>query len=1219
MEFTTDQQQAITHTGHDVLVSASAGSGKTAVLVERIVQQVLAGADVTRMLIVTFTNAATAEMKLKIQNALKQRLTTAHATLTSAQRRHLANQIAVMNAASIMTLDAFSLQVVQHYYYVIDLDPGFRMLTDATETTLLEARVWAETREAAFNGADAAAFTALADNFTDLAGGAPTADGLQPIVMQLVQYAMTTVDPAGWLAKLPQAYTPAGLDTLFATTLWPALRAELLSLADALEAIRVTLEDPDPGLAACEANVQATLDQVTNALALDAPDYAQAQLALSAISFGLWPRKKVADAHKPVKDAAHAQREALRDSLATIQASVAIAPADLRLALASAGPMMITLASVSQTFLDALTREKAARRLQGFADIAQNALRILTATDPQSGQSVATHYQAAFDQVLVDEYQDINQLQEALLTAISRPEPGNRFMVGDVKQSIYGFRLADPQLFLAKYQAFGQAEGTGERIVLAENFRSSANILNFTNLVFSQLMDTQVGQLDYDAAAQLRLGAKDIPADFAPATEFLIHVTDRPEDDQPDTELTDDAAALDKDQAEAQMVIRRIQEMVNDPECQLYDRKQQAYRRVEYRDITLLSRARSQNVTLQSEFARAGVPIVIADAQNYFKTTELMVMLSLLRVIDNPKQEIALVAVLRSPLVGLSADALALIRLADRNASFDTALATFAAQSGGTDFATATRAKVQHFLDQLEEFRAFAREQELVDLIWHLYAETGYLDFVGGLPGGAQRQANLRALASRAAGYESGGFKGLFAFIRFIEMMQKQDKDLAMPVTLAPDVNAVSLMTIHGSKGLQFPVVFLMAASKQLNLRDLSQPLILTRDLVGAQWLDPQTREVYALPQYQAARRAKHRQLLAEELRLLYVALTRAEQRLVIVGTAGEAAKLIERWAKAETAPDLLLPAPLRETAGSYLDWLGYAIARTGALDSTPVLPAAAQFHAAVDVHFIHTVTPVIQATQAKTGAQPPLDLPLADWLAWRYPHTAATTTTGFQSVSEIKRAFDDPDTIELVTSNRQLGGNRLVSDFAEPTFLTQGTAIPRTAVGSATHLVLQALDLHHPVDRAHLQTTIATLVDAGAIEPGVARQIAVDQLVRFFASPLGAALITHADTLQREAAFSLLMPAESLFAAMAGETADILVHGIIDGYFVADEGVTLFDYKTDHISGDPQPVIDRYQGQLNLYARALETLQPRPVRHRYLILLATGDAIDLAATPQAE
>ncbi len=360
---------------------------------------------------------------------------------------------------------------------------------------------------------------------------------------------------------------------------------------------------------------------------------------------------------------------------------------------------------------------------------------------------------------MVDEYQDINQLQEALLDAVSAPAPGNRFMVGDVKQSIYGFRLADPQLFLAKYARFAEPSEPGERLVLAENFRSTEPILAFTNLVFAQLMDPAVGQLAYDASAELKYGATKLPTATAAATEVLIDV--QPELDESAADDSEDG--LDKAQRETQLVIRRIQALVADPKAVIVDKDTGKYRRIHYRDITLLTRARTQNITIQSEFSQAGVPIVVADAQNYFKTTELMMMLSLLRLIDNPRQDIALAAVLRSPIVGLSADQLALVRLAAPEADYYTAVTTFAAGGSETALAKRTRQQVQTFLTQLADFREYARGHELVDLIWQIYAVTGLLDFVGGMPGGTQRQANLRALASRAASYEAGGFRGLFA------------------------------------------------------------------------------------------------------------------------------------------------------------------------------------------------------------------------------------------------------------------------------------------------------------------------------------------------------------------------------------------------------------------------------------------------------------------------
>jgi ATP-dependent helicase/nuclease subunit A len=1213
-DYTPSQQQAIQHRGHDVLVSASAGSGKTTVLVERILAELRAGGELSRLLIVTFTTAATAEMKLKIQKKLKAAVD-ALPDHHDPVRRHLVNQVAIANAAPIMTLDAFCLQVVQQYYYAIDLDPGFRLLSDEVERTMLAENVWADLRETLYASDEAADFVALTDNF---ARGQDD-DGLAETVFALTQFANTTTDPQGWLRQLATPYAPDTFKETFSQQLWPPLQTTLADIADQLAALAQSLDPSDKGLAAVQTALTTTQQAVLQAAQLAAPDYAAAYTAATAVTWPTWPRTKVADEAKEVKAAAKAQRDALKDRFNTaIGALLQILPTDLDRALQHAYPLMQTLGTVCQEFLLAFAAEKNQRHLQDFGDIAHHALQILHTLDPQTGQPIAVNFQASFDEIMIDEYQDINPLQEALLDVISQAAPGNRFMVGDVKQSIYGFRLADPQLFLAKYRRFGQAASQGERIVLAENFRSSRNVLDFTNFVFSQIMDPAVGDMAYDQNAELKRATFQAPADWAPTTEFLLAV--QPEVDPDADDLSQ--AAMDKATAQAELVIAKIKALVNDPEAVIYDGQdadgQWRSHRISYRDITLLVRSRSQNITLQSAFAKANVPIVVADAQNYFKTTELMTMMSLLRLIDNPRQEIALAAVLRSPLVGMSADALALIRLAAPQASFDDAWFAFLAQPSATPLGQQTYAKARLFADQLTELRAFAREHELVALIWRIYDVFGYLDFVGGLPGGAQRQANLRALAARAAAYENGGFKGLFAFIHFIELMQKQDKDLAMPVTLQPDADAVSLRTIHGSKGLEFPVVFLMAADKQFNLQDLKVRQILTPTLAGIQWVDPQTQERYALPQYQLAKQAKKKQLLAEEMRLLYVALTRAQQRLFIVASAKDEAVLTAESPAAE-ATHQVLPAHLRESARSYLDWFKLALARHPQVN--PQAATVATYGATVAWTATVDPQPQVAPSAPEKAVQPPLDVDLDAWLDWTYPYAAETQTTGFQSVTEIKRAqSEDPDNTELVKSRRQLLGNRYVSDFAKPQFLTTAKTIPATAVGTATHLLLQRLDLHQDPS-ATIASTLAALVTAGQIDAAVAKRIDQDALLRFFSLPLGRLLRAHPDQVQREVAFSLLLPATQVFASLGKDqrvahTDDVLVHGIIDGFVTTEAGVTLFDYKTDHVTSE-SALVARYQTQLQLYAQALGQLQPQPVISRQLVLLETGRVVTIAKGPQ--
>lgn len=1224
-KYTENQQKAITHGGHDVLVSASAGSGKTTVLVERILSQLKAGGELSRMLIVTFTKAATGDMKLKIQKKLKE----AFAAETDPKiRQHLGTQLALANSAPIMTLDAFCQQVVQQYYYAIKMEPGFRILSDPAETQMLKESVWHDLFEDEMsNNPDA--FEALVDNFstgTDDSGIADT-------VFELVNYANSTADPDAWFKTISDGYDPEHFDEWFAQKMWPQVGVQLSQFRDALQTIWNDLSGNDRVLIAAATQFKTIVEALDNLLAKDSITYPEAYQVLTTLT---WPsgskgaRKSDDEAVMETRKKAFDDKKAINDDFKKqILPFFTILPTDLEVALQAAYPLMQTLSTVAQSFNTRFAQAKADRQLQEFNDIAHAALRILNTIDPKTDAPIAENFKASFDQVFIDEYQDINSLQESLLDAVSQAVPGNRFMVGDIKQSIYGFRLANPQLFLDKYQRFVPADATGqtpdnagERLVLAENFRSSRNVLDLTNLVFSQIMDAQVGDMAYDHDAELKRATFNAPEAFAPATELLLDVNESNKEQSPDPDddaqpADDDVEEIDKITRQTNLVIAKIQALVNDPNAILYDgqttnangEKVWQKRRIRYQDITILVRAKSDNVAIQSAFAKAKVPIVVADAQNYFKTTELMTMLSLLRVIDNPKQEIALVAALRSPLVGMSADQLALIRLAKSHATFDDAFETFINTPTESDFGARTQGMAKHFAQQVADLRDYARSHELVQLIWRIYDEFGYLDYVGGMPGGVQRQANLRALASRAASYEAGGFRGLFAFIHFIELMQKQDKDLASAVTVDPDVDAVSLMTIHGSKGLEFPVVFMLNLDKKINVRDLSSRQIITPKLTGIKWLNAETNAIYSLPQFELAKVQKKRQLLAEEMRLLYVALTRAEQYLFLVGSVQTEDALTEKWQAATEATHQVLPEAMRAKAISFLDWIGMAIAR---LEDGHIQTFGAKVDTEYEVAAVEETT-----TSTETFADPAPVLDLNQWFDWQYPYAAATKTTGFQSVTEIKRAQqEDEDIQELVASDRQLGGNRFVSDFAQPQFLAQPKAPSATAIGTATHLVLQQLDWAEPSAES-IANTIAQLVDAKRLDAQVAQKIDQASLLRFTQTDLGQLIAANASSIQREVAFSLLLPAESVFAKMAGDADnDILVHGMIDGYVTTPEGVVLFDYKTDHVKA-AEDLLPRYTLQLQLYDEALSHMQPQPVIARYLIALATGDVIPVAKAPQ--
>lgn len=1230
--FTASQQAAITHHGHNVLVSASAGSGKTTVLVERVLQSVLHGQDVTRLLVVTFTNAAAAEMKDRITVALKQELTNHRQEMDEETRHHLAQQIGLVASAPISTIDAFALQIVQQYYYTINLDPGFRILADPTEAIMIQEGVWSDLREVFFSSDEADRFRALSTNF----GTDRSDDPLADLIMRVYEYAQTTTDPDGWIAGLADNYR----NDLTATgPLMQQLRSTAGPIVEQVQRLlnqAAELLEPEPALAKVADNVAQTrsLTEIV-AQALPAENYTAVQTAINDVDWPRWPGGKVADeAAKETKNAAKELRDQAKDVFTkSLGPLFALSASELEPALTAAHELVDELSHVCLEFKGAYWAEKQRRHVLDFGDIEQSARVILGQADPDSGATVGQIYRDAFDEVLVDEYQDTNPLQEAILNAVSQDGVGNRFMVGDVKQSIYGFRLAEPQLFLDKYARYTPSEdlsgdpevdpaqmGVGERITLAENFRSSRNIIDFTNLIFRQVMDRQVGDIDYQGGEELLLGATDIPADFAPDTEILMYVPGDAEEGA--------NADLDKDVGQVRAVIDRIRALMTHPEKRLYDRKKGDYRDLEYRDITLLVPTRSQNLQIQEEFAAADIPIVINDAQNYFKTTELQVMLSLLKVVDNPLQEIPLVAVLRSPIVGMTADELAVVRLADRNAPYYAATDAFVRQyDAATADGTTTSAyrKLSRFNDQLRGFRELARGNRLVDLIWSIYNTTGYLDFVGGMPGGPQRQANLRALYDRAHAYEEGGFKGLFAFVHFIELMQQRDKDLDTPVTIDPDTNAIHLMTIHGSKGLQFPVVFLMNASRSLRSSGShGGQAILSGGQIGVQWLQPDTRVQVALPQYELVRQERDAREQAEALRVLYVALTRAEQRLFVVGYGETQAKLEQSWRDMANTDALVLPAYNRLTASSLLTLIGGSIIRHPQypgqdMPTTALTSDATSFQ----VSWINHPAPVTGQTATAPIVQPPLTVDVDQWFEYQYPYTAATQTTGFQAVSEIKRLFDDPSLAEL-HADPQSSGHQVVADgqdahrftqpFATPKFMTAGEDERPTAaaVGTATHQVLQSLDLHQAITPDYVATVIEDLVSRNLIAAPVARNVNVEHVVAFFTTPLGQTLLATPATVHREVPFAMLMPAGDVFPAMRNDEQNLLVHGIMDGFVTTADGVILYDYKTDHIGHHQDAVVQRYSGQLRLYAQALRQIQPEPVVGLRLVLLETNTVVAL-------
>jgi len=1243
--FTDQQWEAIHTTGSNLLISASAGSGKTMVLVNRIIEHIKKGTAVDEMLVVTFTNAAAKEMKQRIQQALQEEI---NADPEAETRHHLVDQLPKLGHADISTLHSFCLKVIERYYYLIDFDPVFRQLTDDTEIELIKEDVWADLLETLYEEADETFI-----DFMKAYAGDRTDDKITNMVFELHDFSRANENPKAWLASLTDFYTiPEGQlenSTIYQMLIRPQMVEELAYYVQLLDQA-LSLANNEEALSKQIAVLKAEKAQYKQALDLLEDNDLQAAYDLVGAGYDYQTlrapsKKKTPDAVLAVfNDEIKQLRNEAKDGYKKFEENFMLSPDEQVAVIEQTKDYVDVLAEITQRFHDNYQAYKAERKLIDFNDLEHLTLEILKGDAADAVSEASTYYRQKFSEVLVDEYQDINALQEAILLRLTQAEtePGNYFMVGDVKQSIYGFRLADPNLFLSKYDQYAQSDD-GQRIILAENFRSRSDILSFTNFIFKQLMDREVGNLDYDENAELVHGNQSFIEAEQYETELLIYEQDNEEGLPADIEDSDTNGAQinAKTSGEILMVAARIKELIREG-FEIYDKTEDMMRPLEYRDIVLLTPTKSNNLEIQEIFQEADIPSAINETQNFFQTTEVTVMMSLLKIIDNPRQDIPLAATLRSPIVGLDEIDLTYIRLEDKQADFYDAMIAYAEADFEDPRNITLQKTLRTFIKQLTEWREYARRHSVVDLLRLLYQDTGYLHYVGGMSGGKQRKANLEALYQRAAAYENTSFKGLYRFIRFIDKMQERDKDLAEPTSILSEQNAVRVMTIHASKGLEFPVVFLMDMSKQFNRSDWIGEYVFDRDLgIGLQYKNPETRVKTSTLIDTAIKEVKKQNAYAEEMRVLYVALTRAEQKLFLVGTKGTKKEAFKDWDKGNGSREDLLPAPLRLSTNNYMDWIGMATARhqladaeVNSLQENKQLkhyPVAFSYNFYPEARIIEGLKFVSETgetewlaalennqldvqTDQTTDKAVKYAVDLADF---DYSYQLSTQTTNYQSVSEVKQLFEEPNNEQLskIDWTDDSRTNRYMEDLLKrPQFLQETTAPTAAEIGQATHLLLQTITLKTTPTVDSINEVLEKMVDDQVIKEAVAAEIDRTEIIQFFESPFGQEIVAHSDDLQKETLFSLMMNASDVFTGMEGIDDSILIHGIIDGYFETEEGLVLFDYKTDQIAhygedAAKDELINRYQGQLLLYKQALETITKKPVKEVYLI------ALDINAT----
>ncbi|MBC1937209.1 helicase-exonuclease AddAB subunit AddA [Listeria grandensis] len=1213
--WTDDQWNAIHASGQNILVAAAAGSGKTAVLVNRVIEKIVdpdAPIDVDELLIVTFTNASAAEMKARIGKAVE------NALLLDESSAHLKRQIGLLHYASISTLHSFCLDVIKKYYYLADIDPEFRLI-EPIESAMVRDEVMDQLLEEHYGNAEDIAFFELVDTFS----GDRSDDDIGKVVGELYDFSRAHPEPEAWLSAILTNYDVGEITDVSALPFYSIIEKQLsMTLRQAEHFLKHAIflcgesAGPEPYLMTLENDLE-QIRFLMQALKQNWKSLTDSWKATKFQRIATLKNKELYD--EDLVD----QVKKLRDQakkVVTDAGSEWFTREGIRYIsdLEKMKPTIETLVELTKEFSVRFYKEKVSRGMLDFNDLEHLALRILS--DPEQAgapSNAAVGYQEKFKEVLIDEYQDTNMVQERILSLVTAPSEaeGNLFMVGDVKQSIYRFRLAEPGLFLAKYQRYTKAgDGTGLKIDLSQNFRSRGDVLDTTNFIFNQLMDTEVAEMEYDEQAELVLGAH-FPESDNTQTELILIDMEQDEKSSEEDELAPEQ--LKKRQVEARYIAKRIATLIAD-KTPVFDKRLKQYRPIEYRDIVVLSRALTSAPDMEDAMKELDIPFYANNNSGYFEATEVAIMVSLLKIIDNPYQDIPLASVLRSPIVNLDEDALARIRAAGKNKPYFEALEIYSVSETG-DLAL----RVQSFLRQLSKWRELSMRENLADLIAQIFQETHFYDFVGGLPGGKQRQANLRALLDRANQYEKTAFRGLFRFIRFVERLQVKGQDLGTAKTLGEKEDVVRMMTIHASKGLEFPVVFLSGLDRKFNMRDIYNKYLFDKDFgFATRYNDSVKRLVYPSIMQQAIKYKKVAEMMAEEMRVLYVALTRAEEKLILVGTLPNLEKAVTEWERNLMYPDWILPASIRYQAKNYLQWIGNAFVRhpdyldqmeKGLLPDAVRLPTnmglvIRKYHcqeflmvdadARLDSSWIDIV---------KYGKEPversPYFEQIQERLSFRYGFTEETTIRSKQSVTEVKRQFAVSDSF---SDTRFTRSTQPVS-FERPKFL-QEKQLTATERGTAMHTVMQALSLNERPTAIGIESLLDELVLKEIMNKEQAASIQVDLILDFFDSALGQLMLANPDFTQREIPFSYKIPANRLHQDV-GTTEQIIVQGMIDVMVELDDQLIIIDYKTDQITGKFENgwlggeaiLKKRYQVQMDMYKEAIEKISGRQVDHVYL------------------
>lgn len=1211
MAWTNEQQAAIDSRGQTLLLSAAAGSGKTAVLVERIIRRLLDKEypiDITELLVVTFTKAAAAEMRDRIGTALMK-------ALSETKDPRVERQLALLPSAQISTLHAFCQHVIRKYFYTIDLDPAFSIAGEE-ELNLLRRQVLEDVFLSYYEDDEKASILyPLADMFGSDRGD----DILMDTVSRMYTYARSLAWPEHWLKEAARAYdvAPDAVidDMVWAGPIKDAVRRILEEDAHLYDGVLYHLRQREAFAPACDTFVaeQAALRQ-----AAQARSWNDLSRFVRAIDFPrLKSLRKLSDDDKAVWERCKKVRDDVKkDVIKTLQSVYFSAtPEEWLDGMRAMKPVMDGLVTLTLDFAKAYGAAKKEKGWIDFSDLEHFCLQILLAPDASPEHPVpsaaAEELRSQYEEVFIDEYQDTNGVQELITRLVSGED--NRFMVGDIKQSIYRFRLADPTLFLEKYQSFSRDEKAVQRCIdLGRNFRSVPVVLDAVNAVFSRAMTAEAAGMDYGEREKLYAGRQAPDDERWIGGPVEVDIVPTPSDEEDD----DGSTAFEK---ECRFIAGRIGELL--ASGRMAARKDGTLEPLSYRHIVVLLRsmAGKADVLIQA-LQEGGIPSYAEQSGGYFAAVEVQVMLALLRCIDNPEQDLAMAVVLRSPLVGLDETALAGVRLAGDGTLWQNLPAFVASLPDGVD----EKEDLQQFMAAFDSWRTYSRRHGVAELLQRLYDDTAYVDFVGAMPGGDVRQANLKALYDRARQYEEAGFRGLFRYLQLMDKMKEDGLDLAPAKVVSEKEDVVRIMSIHKSKGLEFPVVFVADMGKAFNRRDTQDQILFHNRLgIGLKQYDPEWRISYPTLIWSGIAAQLRWEGTAEEERILYVAMTRARDQLILTGHSSHIDRDWQRWTSH------LNPAQ----AKSYFDWvMPAALAPFGAkADADYARPGAAWQNAVWQVRIAKAV-PAGTVEEGAYDGEPRLEAlrrgdltgtPVPSWLdeqlSWQYAYPQAVRTAAKFSVSEVKRRYQELHSDELQDEAAlsvpaaavipPAPGEDDAFAALPPWLAGEEAAVSGAQRGTALHKALQYITPAADQTTATLRREIDAFVRQGLLSREEAKLVYVPVLAAFCQSDIGRRM-AESPELHREYPFTVLLAGgDPLPETETGE--QILIQGVIDCLFREDDAWILVDYKSDRLE-TADAFRRRYAVQLALYKRAVEQITHRPVEETYIYSLHLQQEIRL-------